>query len=506
MEQSIKRIYVKDKNNTNIKNTEKQNVRSFAVKNALFAVAALIAACIIIGVYSFQNIRERMDRLIEDKVLSIAESTASFIDGDIITSFKPGEEDSASYLEYLLICRDIAERTGTKYIYVLDNTESGEIRFLLDTDAETAKVIGDIFDSFDISELQGVFRGHSYVTPEPYEDEFGVFKSGYSPIRDRSGNVTAIIGVDYDITMFQKDLQSVMITYILICVLIVSVMVIIIIIYNILAYGRIKSRLTHSLASISSFLSDVKKSVRDFENGSNLLADSSDSSSLEIQSISAALEQTSATIQITGEHTQKATEYFSEASSELSEGTGKMTELNASIGNIKNSSEEISQIIGIINNIAKQTKILALNAEVEAARVGELGKGFAVVAREVGTLAQNSEDAAKNINEIILKNIEFTKKAVSDTNEVSAILETVDKKNDNLSKIIREVSLASIEQSRGVDIILNSVASLKNSSSDNTQFAGEIKSSAGSLADMTENLNRHVTSIHGVIGGKVAAV
>jgi methyl-accepting chemotaxis protein len=369
-------------------------------------------------------------------------------------------------------------------------------------------VIGDIYDSIELEKLQSVFDGitSNYLTPEPYEDEFGIFKSSFSPIRDSSGNVVAIVGADFDITEYREALLSDMVTYVLICFLIVALTVAVIALFNIIAYSKIREHLVNALTNIRIFSSDVKKSVGDFENGSNLLAESSGSSSLEIQSISSALEHTSEAIRMTGGHTQKATEYFSQASAEISESTNKMTDLTASIENIKNSSEEISQIIGIINDIAKQTKILALNAEVEAARVGDLGKGFAVVAREVGTLAQNSEDAAKHTNEIILKNNEFTKRAVSDTDEVRAILETVDKKIGNLSEIINEVSLASVEQSRGVDIILNSVASLKNTSSDNAQFAGEIKSSAGSLSDMTENLNRHVTSIQGVIGGKVAAV
>ena len=482
-----------------------QTVQSFAVKSIIFAVIAVIMTCVIIGLYSFSKINGNMDDLVESKVLTSAESVSKFIDGDILKNFKSGEENTESYQNYLKICRQIQNAVGIKYLYIIgkDPEHPDNLLFLLDTDPDVKTVIGEEFDSIEPKELQPVFDGSNYVTPEPYQDSFGIFISGFAPIADSSGNIVAIIGTDYDITLLRQDVKSALIIYILICLAVIAAIIIIFIALNILFYNKIKTRLVSSLKDIKTLAETVEKSVSGFENQSIRLAEIADSSAAEIEGMSAAMDQTSSLINMTGGSTQKAVSYFTEASSELSDGAKKMNILIGSINVIENLSEEISKIINVINSIAKQTKILALNAEVEAARVGEAGKGFAVVAREVGQLAQNSEDAAKSTNEIVLKNIGSIKKAVSDTDEVNIMLESVNKKINNLLKITEEISLSGAEQSKGVDQVLKSISVIENSAGSNAEFSGDIRTSAGSLSVMTEKLLEHMESIQNVIGKNV---
>ncbi len=99
------------------------------------------------------------------------------------------------------------------------------------------------------------------------------------------------------------------------------------------------------------------------------------------------------------------------------------------MGRIERSSKQISQIIGVIDEIAFQTNLLALNAGVEAARAGDAGKGFAVVASEVRALAQRSAEAAKEIKGLI----------ASSTEEVSGGVRLVAETGKALSQIIEQV-------------------------------------------------------------------
>ena len=118
---------------------------------------------------------------------------------------------------------------------------------------------------------------------------------------------------------------------------------------------------------------------------------------------------------------------------------------------IEESSTKISDIIGVIDEIARQTNLLALNAAVEAARAGDAGRGFAVVASEVRNLAQRSSEAAKDIKSLIVNSTTQVQEGVDLVNRAGKSLEEIVDSIKQVATIVSEIASASAEQSTGID-------------------------------------------------------
>src|SRR5438034_4894096 len=116
------------------------------------------------------------------------------------------------------------------------------------------------------------------------------------------------------------------------------------------------------------------------------------------------------------------------------------------MGQIEGSSRKISDIIGVIDEIARQTNLLALNAAVEAARAGDAGRGFAVVASEVRSLAQRSSQAAKDIKDLIGSSSTLVKDGVSLVNRTGQSLQEMAESIQTVAGFVGDIANASAEQ------------------------------------------------------------
>jgi len=127
---------------------------------------------------------------------------------------------------------------------------------------------------------------------------------------------------------------------------------------------------------------------------------------------------------------------------------------------ISESSDQVANIITVIEGIAFQTKILALNAAVEAARASEQGRGFAVVAGEVRTLAQRSASAAKEIKDLIGRSVEKVDSGTKLVDEAGATMSEMVQAVSRVTDIMGEISSASLEQRTGIEQVNQAVAEM----------------------------------------------
>jgi len=159
---------------------------------------------------------------------------------------------------------------------------------------------------------------------------------------------------------------------------------------------------------------------------------------------------------------------------------------------ISNSSKQISDIIGVIDEIAFQTNLLALNAAVEAARAGEQGRGFAVVASEVRQLAGRSATAAKQIKELISDSVSKVQDGTTLVQKSGNALEEIVKSVGNLTELVGQITTASDEQAAGIENINTALTQLDSMTQQNTSLVIEATQISESITTQATLLSEHI--------------
>jgi methyl-accepting chemotaxis protein len=211
------------------------------------------------------------------------------------------------------------------------------------------------------------------------------------------------------------------------------------------------SQLREALSSVGKAALQVRDGSSEISQASDNLSRRTEQQAASLEQTAAALEQVTVNVQSTSKRAAEARDLVRGARSRAESSSTVVSNAVTAMGKIEHASKQISQIIGVIDEIAFQTNLLALNAGVEAARAGEAGKGFAVVAQEVRELAQRSANAAKEIKGLIGNSevaVSEGVRLVSDTGEgLSAIAEVVQSINQHMDAI----ATAAQEQSSGLN-------------------------------------------------------
>ena len=215
--------------------------------------------------------------------------------------------------------------------------------------------------------------------------------------------------------------------------------------------------LKNVVSGISEVTMTVTKGAEDISNKSEEILESMQHQSEKIHDAVITMEQVSSLINENNQNVEHAKE-LSQTNKEITDNANAIVdEAIDGLQRISDSSENISNITNVIDEIAFQTNLLSLNASVEAARAGEAGKGFAVVASEVRSLADRSSKASKEIKALISKSKEEVVLGAASVNNTGKALKNIAEVTNDSSESIQKIAVSSLEQSSGLMTINNLV-------------------------------------------------
>jgi methyl-accepting chemotaxis protein len=267
------------------------------------------------------------------------------------------------------------------------------------------------------------------------------------------------------------------------------------------AYKEIKEEFNLTISRLRETIQVLAESTREVSSASTEISASTADLSQRAEEQAATLEQTSASLEEISAVVRKTAENARHASASAGKARDS-TNCNGQVvakavkamARIDESSRKISDIIGVIDEIARQTNLLALNAAVEAARAGDAGRGFAVVASEVRSLAQQSSQAAKDIKELLTSSARQVRDGVDLVNTAGAALGEILESINAVADSVADIAAASAEQTSGLDQVNKALAQMDDVTQQNVALVEENVATARMLDQQAQAMDERVSS------------
>jgi methyl-accepting chemotaxis protein len=261
------------------------------------------------------------------------------------------------------------------------------------------------------------------------------------------------------------------------------------------AYRQLQDDFNAAVTQLEQAMSGVSSSSLAINSGTNEISTAADDLSrrteqqaASLEETAAALEQITATVKKAAEGATHARDLVSTAKVAAERSGDVVTRAVAAMGGIEQSSQRISQIIGIIDEIAFQTNLLALNAGVEAARAGDAGRGFAVVASEVRALAQRSSGAAKDIKNLINASSTQIGEGVALVGQTGTALERIIDHVNEIAGVISDIAAGAQEQAQGLDQVNTAINEMDQVTQQNAAMVEQTTAATRNLGQETVQL------------------
>ncbi len=255
-------------------------------------------------------------------------------------------------------------------------------------------------------------------------------------------------------------------------------------------FNQTATRLCEIIATIVGAVGELQSGTGEISRAANDLLHRTEQQAASLEQTAAALDQITAAVRSTANASGHAQAIISSTKADAEQSGQVVRDVVAAMGEIEKSSTQISQIIGVIDEIAFQTNLLALNAGVEAARAGDAGRGFAVVASEVRALAQRSGEAAKEIRSLIAASTGHVGRGVKLVGDAGLSLGRIVSQVGEAHDAIVGIAASAEEQSTGLQEINSAVNQMDQMTQQNAAMVEQSTAASHSLAQETANLVR----------------
>jgi len=264
--------------------------------------------------------------------------------------------------------------------------------------------------------------------------------------------------------------------------------------------GRdVTARMLAALGSVTTSLSGIVGDIRaashmiaeasgEIASGNQDLSNRTEEQAANLQQTVASVDQLSASCQQSARDASEARALAVDATAVAGEGQQAMQRVTGAMESIQAQARRIAEIIGVIDTIAFQTNILALNASVEAARAGELGRGFAVVAAEVRTLADRSSVAAKEIRALISTSVEQVEGGTRHVASAGQTMQRVVEAITSVEQRVVRIHSASSEQAQGIAMVHQTIGGIDQATQQNAALVEQAAAAAESLRGQADTL------------------
>ncbi|OED39909.1 hypothetical protein AB833_13595 [Chromatiales bacterium (ex Bugula neritina AB1)] len=247
-------------------------------------------------------------------------------------------------------------------------------------------------------------------------------------------------------------------------------------------------QLTEIMSNIRTVATTVESASREINTGNIDLSQRTERAAASLQETASSMATMTESVKENATSATQAKDLVLAATETAERGGGVVGDAIEAMTSISESSAKISDIIGVIDDIAFQTNLLALNASVEAARAGEQGRGFAVVASEVRNLAGRSATAAKEIKDLIQDSVARVKNGTVLVNESGQTLEEIVAQVKKVTEIVSTISTSSQGQSEGIELVNHAISQLDEATQQNAALVEEAAAASQSTTEQVEGL------------------